>query len=260
MDYSPFKDYYLIKCFGNEDHRRQFNSGEKIYINSTAYFHDLEDRAQRDFEGGVYQQPQNGRGALVFSKRGKTLADICSAYQCEKPDKDILLMPTENFRFFFWGYICCFSFFSKNTIRFEKDRIAFNQNSNSQKELYAYLNDYAKDKYTFVSVYDAEAFMEVFCPAIEDRGYLVDYGAVQYKSRIDDERIKLAQSGNVRGIFFLKDKDRFSQQKEFRIILRQKDGARPHHLEETGINICTSVVNEMVYLSPAYTKQIGYKL
>ncbi len=259
MDYSAFKDYYFIKCFAKEEYRKQFDTGVKIYINSTEYFHNLENNFQRDFEGGIYQQDENCKGMFIASKNEMTLSDALDVYRGERRGNDVISMSTQEMKVFIHGYIMCFAIFSKKHIRIDNNGIVFDRNSDTAHEFYTYLNDYAKEKgYAFFSVLDAELFMRTFCPSMEDKGYDLSYGFVNYADYSISDRLAKYQAGKIEDIIFTKDKSRFSQQKEYRIFIVTKDSSTPCHIEEK-IDISESVLAEMAYLTPEYAKQIGCK-
>ena len=259
MDYSAFKDYYFIKCFSKEEYRKQFDTGEKIYINSTKYFHDLENDFQRDFEGGIYQQDENCKGVLIASKNEMALHDALDVYRKETHGNDVIYIPTQEMKIFIHGYIMCFAIFSKKQLIIDSNRVVFNRNSDVALDFYSFLNDYAKELgYAFFSVLDAELFMRTFCPSMEEKGYELSYGFVSYEDYSIIDRLSKYQDGTIEDIVFTKDKSRFSQQKEYRIFLVKKDGSTPDHIEEK-IDISKSVLAEMTYLTPEYAKQVGCK-
>ena len=66
MDFSNLQNYYLLKCFSEEKHREELNTGNKVYMKCLQYYHNLEDNFQRDFEGGIIKQVDWGK--LILSK------------------------------------------------------------------------------------------------------------------------------------------------------------------------------------------------
>ena len=258
-DYSAFKKYYFVKCFENEEYRKQFNTGKNIHISSTQCFHNSKNNFQQDFEGGIYRQNKDCKGKFIVSKNEMTFDDAIYEYLAHKHETDAILVPTQKLKLFIHGYIMCFAIFNKNDIRFNCNGIIFNRNSDIVHEFYGFLNDFAKESgYVFFSVLDAYQFMSEFCPSMEDKGYYLSYGFVNYEEPSTVDRISAYQAGKIEDIIFTKDKSKFSQQKEYRIFVVKKDGSRPKCIEEN-IDISKSVVSEMTYLTLEYAKRIGCK-
>ncbi|MBQ6808261.1 MAG: hypothetical protein IJP07_03755, partial [Firmicutes bacterium] len=169
MDFSGFKNYYFMKCFSEEKHRQEFNSGEKAYINSTTYFHHLEDEFKRDFEGGVFQQKPNTYGFLIASKSQLSVDTVKEKVLTNRVDEGELWFKTENCKIYINGYLFCLTLIPKDYIAFRDNELVFNEEYNIREAFYYLLARYNEKAYTFVSVYDAERFMNIFYPQMASR-------------------------------------------------------------------------------------------
>ena len=257
MSFEQYRNYYLIKAFGNKQHRDDFNTGKEIYINSVEFFHNHGNLFQGDFEGGIVQQPDNSPGKLIFTKEHQSLEQIVNNYRSNQYSADDYVVDTNGFKAFISGHICCFALFPKSSLVFCDNQIVFNENDATiQKEFYNYLNGYAQEKgYTFFSVYDAEAFLQLFCEGMMEKGYALCYGPVDYHSMTAEERIWNYQHGNIQSIVFTKD-SRFAYQKEFRVFL-QSHNHKNVPIKESGIDFRSSIVCSLAYLTPEYYKSIS---
>lgn len=248
-----FKEYYLIKAFPEQNYRDQFNSGEKLYINSVEYFHKHGDEFQRDFEGGVFQQSELGKGMFIFSKQKYSFEQIVDKYKNNHFEDSDFVIPTKGFKVFIQGYISCFSIIPKDLINIHSNQIVFADLS-IQKEFYDFLNGYAKEKgYTFFSIYDAAKVIPLFCRGMEKNGFSVCYGDVQYKKISTEDRIRDFQSRNIQNIVFAKDNS-YAYQKEFRFFIQTK-GEYTDHIEIEGIDFQESVICSLAYLTNEFVQK-----
>ena len=255
-DFSKFKNYYFMRCFSNEEYRDAFNNGEKIYINSTKYFHDLEDNFQQDFEGGVFRQLPNTRGILILSKSKITLNEAVEKVVENRFSNGELFFRTSDFKVYINGYIFCLTIIPKSYIEFRENEIVFNENHNIRDGFYHLLNQYTNDKgYTYVCVYDAEHFMRIFYESMSNRGYNICYGCIDYQSISLEEKIQYYVQHDIEKLVFTKD-EQYSYQNEFRLFFQKTNHENPDHIEETGIAMQPSVVKDMVYLSPDYVEKL----
>lgn len=248
-----YGDYYLIKAFPNQDYRDQFNSG-KWYINSVEYFHNHGDDFQRDFEGGVFRQTQMSKGMLVFSRGQHSFEELLEKYKKDQFAISDIIIPTESFKIFIQGYICCFSLFPKTEMRVDENSIVFARNSFVQKDFYLYLNEYAKKQgYAFISVYDAECFISKFYRYLTMLGFSVSFGTIKYEPILEEKRIRQFQGGSIRDIVFTKDAS-YAYQKELRFFL-QTDEEYKEHIEIDGIDLQSSVICSLAYLTKDYVQR-----
>lgn len=255
-DFSKFKDYYFMKCFTCKEHRDDFNNGTKVYINSIKYFHDLENSFQRDFEGGVFNQSPHSEGHLIFSKSKMTSKEAVEKVKRRQFNNDDFVCTVSDCKLYINGYIYCLAIIPKSEMSFENQKIVFNKNSNIKAWFYYFLNQYANESgYAYISVYDAELFMEIFYEAMSKRGYLIYYGCVDYQDLSSQERIKYYIQHDIGKLVFSKDK-KYSYQNEFRIFLQNAEQNKTEHIEEKGINMQSSVIMDMAYLSPDYVEKL----
>ena len=259
QDFSRLKHYYLMKCFSKEEYRDEFNTGKKIYINSMEYFHDLENYFQRYFEGGVFEQLPGTRGYLFISKAGTSIENVMDRYMKKPADAEDGFIETSNFKIYVNGYILCLTIIPKAYISFGHDKITFNETFNIREDFFYLLNEYTTGTgYTYISIYDAEVFMKIFCEAMKKRGYDISYGEVDYQSISQKERIEHYVNRDIEAIIFSKD-EKYSYQHEFRIFLQNEFQNAKSHVEEVNINMLPSVVYDMVYLSPSYVEKLRLK-
>ncbi len=182
VDFSMFKNYYLMKCFPNQEFRDKFNNGEKLYINSTEHFHNLKNGFQQDFEGGIFSQPPHSEGHLIFSKSKMTSREAVEKVKSKQFNNDDLVCIASDCKMYINGYIYCLAIIPKSEMSFKNQEIVFNKNGNIKAWFYYFLNRYATESgYAYISVYDAELFMKIFYEAMSKRGYLIYYGCVDYQ-------------------------------------------------------------------------------
>lgn len=254
-----YKNYYLIKAFSKQSYRDQFNSGNKIYIKSVEYFHNNGDGFQQDFEGGIFRQSVQDKGMLLFSKEHNSIEQIIEKCMNNQFSGSDVVIPTTDFKIFIQGYICCFSLLSKKLIKINSDSIVFADNSSAQKDFYDFLNGYAKSQgYTFLSIYDAESFIPLFRDEIAKKGYIVNFGEVQYLPVTMEKRIRDYQNRDIHNIIFTKDKS-YSYQKEFRFFIQKKDEYKDH-IEIDGIDLQSSVICNWAYLTNEYIQNNHLKI
>lgn len=245
-----------MHCFSEEKHRKEFNTGEKIYINSVQYFHDLEDEFQRDFEGGILRQEPNKNGFFLFSKSNLTADEAINKTINHQLENDELLIPTSDFKIYINGYIFCLTLIPKCYLRIRDNEIVFNENHNIASCFYYLLNQYTKNcKYTYISLYDAQSFMEIFYSQMTNKGYSISYGCVNYEKLSQEQRFKYYSKKDISKLIFTKD-DKFDYQNEFRIFLHKPGKEVQGHIEEVGIDLQSSVVKDLVYLSPKYVSEL----
>lgn len=257
MDFSSFESYYLMHCFSKEKYRKEFNSGEKIYINAVQYFHNLEDAFQRDFEGGVFRQAPNSKAFLLKAKSNFTVNDAIDKAISHNLQDGEWIIPTSDFRFYINGYILCFALIPKCYLEIRDRQIVFNKKHNIADAFYYLLNQYTNDsKCTYISLYDAKSFMETFYSQMTNRGYRISFGCVDYENLSQKQRCKYYSEKNIAKLVFTKD-ERFNYQNEFRIFLQKRDNKNLDHIEENGIDLQSTVVNDLVYLSPEYANELG---
>ena len=130
-DFSKFRNYYFIKCFSEETYRRQFNSGEKLYLNSMEYFHKKENSFQADLEGLILCQTENATGNIILSKEPQTFESIVKKVKENSFGENDLIIQTENVKFLIHGYICCFAIIPKSNIYFEEENMIDYKNENT---------------------------------------------------------------------------------------------------------------------------------
>ena len=139
-------------------------------------------------------------------------------------------------------------------MRFTEKTIETNQRYYSYEDLLYFFAEYAKEKYAFISVYDAEKFMNNIYEDLTRKGYEVYFGKVTYNDLSDRKRLEYAQNKEYDKIVFTKNK-KFSYQREFRLYI-QDHSAHKDHIEIFGINFQPSIVKECVYLSNNYRNSI----
>lgn len=258
MDFSCFKNFYLMHCFSEEKYRKEFNTGEKIYIKAVQYFHDLEDEFQRDFEGGVFRQAPKSKAFLLKTKSDITANDAIEKVLSHNLQDGEWIMPTSDFKFYINGYIFCFTLIPKRYLEIRGRQIVFNENHNIANDFYYLLNRYTeKSKCTYISLYDAQSFMETFYPHMTKMGYEISYGCVDYENLSQTQRWEYYSKRNIAKLIFTKD-ERFNYQNEFRIFLQKPGEQAQDHIEETGVALQSSVVSDLVYLSPEYVSELGW--
>ena len=259
MDFSCFKNYYLMHCFSKEKYRNDFNSGEKIYVKAVQYFHDLEDEFQRDFEGGVFKQEPNSKAYLIKARADLTANEAIDKAINRQLQEGEWIIPTSDLKFYINGYIFCFTLIPKCYLEIRDSQIVFNEKHNISNGFYYLLNQYTKDsKYTYISLYDAQTFMEIFYPEMTFRGYKIAYGCVDYENLSQEQRCKYYSEKNIAKLIFTKD-EKYSYQNEFRIFIQKSGQDVQDHIDESGIKLQSSVVNDLVYLSPKYMDELGWR-
>lgn len=254
-DFSHFKDFYLIRCFGCEEFRDDFNSGKKMYLNSLKYYHDCENTFQGDLEGLVFQQQAECSSRLILSRGEITVDDLFRMYKEDSYGDGVKAFPVQDFKLFFDGYLCCFAVIPKSWMRFEEKSIIYNENANAYEWLITFLNSYCQEKYCYFSVYDAEECLRTLYHGLSDKGFSVAMGTVDYCDLNTEERIRAAQNRDISRVIFTKNKS-FEYQREFRVFISSKMDVMQDHIEVQGISLEPSVVKSLAYLSPEYTKEL----
>ena len=259
MDFSILKNYYFMRCFSCKEYRDDFNSGKKVYVNSMQYFHEHEDDFQRDFEGGVFAQGPGEKGGILLCKNSITAEMAIKKVSMKQFTSDDMFIETKNAKLFINGYIFCMTIIPKQYLEIRAKELVFNRNKDISSSFYYLLNQYAKkNKYAFFSFYDAEPFMERFCTQMIQRGYSLSCGRVAYENLSQEQRSKYYDQGDIAKLVFTKDK-RFHYQNEFRIFIQCPSGNTTDHIEESGIDMSSAVLKDLVYLSPEYAKELGWK-
>lgn len=247
-----------MRCFSRQEYRDDFNSGKKVYINSMQYFHDHEDVFQRDFEGGIFAQEPGAEGGILLSKNCTTVEMAIKKVSMKQFSADDIFIETENAKLYINGYILCLTIIPKQCLEFRTKELVFNSKNDITANFYYLLNQYTnKNKHTFISFYDAETFMERFCTQMIHRGYALNCGRVDYENLSQEQRCKYYNQRNIAKLVFTKDK-RFQYQNEFRIFIQCPRGNIKDHIEECGIDMSPAVLNNLVYLSPEYAKELGW--
>lgn len=246
-----------MRCFSCEEYRNDFNSGRKAYINSVQYFHDLDDKFQQDFEGGIFRQPPNTKGYLLRSKANLTVDEVMDLARNNQLEDGELVAATSDFKFYINGYIFCLTIIPKCYIKFRENEIVFNSKHNISDAFWYLLNQYTQNgQYTYISLYDAETFMTEFHRQMEEKGYLINYGCVEYEDLSQSQRINYYLEKQISKLLFTKN-ERFNYQNEFRFFLQRPGQDQQDHIEETGIDMRCALVRDLVYLSPEYAKEKG---
>ena len=254
-DFSRFKDYYLIRCFGREEHRCDFNSGKKMYLNSLKYFHECENVFQGDLEGLVFQQEVESSSKLILYRGNIPLDQLAHMYREDRYGEGVKAFPVLDCKFFFDGYLCCFAMIPKSWMRFEEKNIVYNEYSNAYEWLITFLNRYCQGKYCYFSVYDAEECLRTLYHGLTGKGFNVAMGTVAYREMDAMERIRAVQNRDISSIIFSKSKS-FAYQREFRVFITHKTDEMQEHIEIQGISLESSVVTSLDYLSPEYIKEL----
>lgn len=271
MDFSDYKDYYLIKCFSNDKYREDFNSGENIHLNSCQYFHKVENDFQKDMEGVILSQDEGADGYLLVPHID--IKQLINDYNSGIRNKDINIMQiilhnsevickTENFISFINGYLCCFYIIKKNQVIFNGKGIHF-PNEKDYYDFVYFLKRYSDEKdfdkgYAYVSVYDAEPLLTTLCDEMYSKGYNYTNGFVEYENLSQEKKIKYFNEKNIYKIAFTKNK-LFDYQKEFRILFSPKNHSLSDFIEEKICPLSKSVVKSFVYLSYDFCREKGIK-
>lgn len=220
MDFSAYQNYYLLKCFEKEEYMKDFNSGEKLFINSFKVFHKLENEFQGDFEGGILYKHSGVK--MITANREISLEEALSCFKGDVSE-DIAVFPIEDFRFYLNGFVVCFFIMHKAAFIITDSGICLNPKSKINEQLSAFLDSYAKESgQAFITVYDAKTFLEKFWPSFESKGYNVSAGCVEYEDSTIIDRANWYNNREYDRIVFTKDV-RFAYQKEFRIIVQRDD-------------------------------------
>ena len=257
-DFSHFKDFYLIKCFGSEEHRGDFNSGKKMYLNSLKYFHECENVFQGDLEGLVLQQEEKSTSKLILSRGNVTLDELACMYKEDCYRDGIKVFPVQDFKFYFDGYLCCFAVIPKSWMRFEEKNVVYNEYADAYEWLITFLNRYCQGKYCYFSVYDAEDCLRTLYHGLTEKGFSVAMGTVAYREMDEIERIRAVQNRDISSIIFSKSKS-FAYQREFRVFITHKTDEMQEHIEIQGISLEPSVVTSLAYISPEYLNELQAK-
>ena len=234
-------DYLLVKTFKSAERRNQFNNGD-IFLSSTAGFWKLENAFQQDKEGGVFQQ--KGKGFLLKTNdsfpeilaKSASLDDILKYMDAEKAGE--VLAETADCSLRLEGYLCCFYLLPKSAISFTQSTLSITSEQ-ERKDITEFLNRYLSESQThdfYVSIYDATIFCSIFFKAMNEKGYKIAYGQVEYKDIDEATKIGLYQKGDGYSILFTKP-TKYSYQKEFRIFLSKPNEPIKDHVTENGIDI-----------------------
>lgn len=259
MDFSRFRDYYFMRCFSKEQYRNEFNTGKKLYINSLQYFHDLDDEFQQDFEGLIFKQPPNSKGYLIKAKADLTVNEAIDKALNNKLQDGEWIIPTSDFKFYINGYIFCLTLIPKCYLQIREREIVFNNHYDISNAFYHLLNQYTKGtKSTYISLYDAQSFMEIFYPQMTSKGYSVSYGSVDYEDLSPEQRRQYYSELRIDKLVFTKEK-KYDYQNEFRFFLRKNGEDVRDHIEEVGVVLQPAVVEDLVYLSSDYVDELGWK-
>lgn len=255
MDFSKFSDFYFIRCTPVQKYRDEFNNGKLMYINSVQFFHDLENEFQQDLEGVIYRQEPNTTAYLLKAKSELTVDEAIDKVINNCLEDDEWITKTSDFKIYINGYILCLTIVPKSYINFSDKVIKFNSEYNIAPNFWYLLNQYANSKYLYLSVYDAESFMNIFYSEMINKGFSVNYGLVDYKTLTMEERIKCSRS-DIGKLIFTKD-EKYSYQNEFRFFIRQKDNDNTlDHIEVVGVDLRPSLILDCAYLSPEYAEEL----
>lgn len=214
----------------------------------------MENTFQADQEGTIVQQAVGTSGKLILSKGKINPETLFQQYAEGSLAEHYQTFDTVDFTFYIDGYLCCFAVIPKYWIRFEERNIVFNEDTDAYEWFVRFLNEYSQKKYTYISVYDAELCMQTLYDGLSDRFRIV-YGPVRYEDLSTDDRIKEYKNGNIAKIVYSKDK-RFEYQKEYRLFLHPKEGQMQKSIDVEGVSLKSSIVFELVYLSPEYVRDI----
>lgn len=244
-------DYLLVKAFESAKYRDQFNNGD-IYLSSTTKYWKLENAFQQDREGGVFQQ--EGKGFLLktngsFPKilaNSSTVDDVLKNLASESAGE--VLAETADFSLRLEGYLCCFYLLPKSAISFTQSTLSITSEQ-ELKDITEFLNRYLSESQThdfYVSIYDAAIFCNIFFKAMNEKGYKIAYGQVEYKDIDEATKVALYQKGDGYSILFTKP-TKYSYQKEFRIFLSKPNEPAKDHVTENGIDVEKSRFGSLDY-------------
>lgn len=275
MTFDRLGQYYLIRCYPNEAYRTAFNTGEKIYLNSSEYFLNLENRFQQDDEGVVFRQEPNTTG-MFFQTDDYTEQDLINKgiFQIKdgkkiiNPDvqlndlKDVLLthssisFQTEDMILSVPFYMCCFYLIPKSDLIIDEEGFYF-RNDNVISSFYNFMNQYAQEQggYAFASIYDAQKLVSTLHQILHPKGYLMGYGPVQYEDVPQENRLNNFQKNNLDGLLLTKP-TKYAYQHEFRIIIRPSHNQMHDHIEEKGQDLHNAICQDFAYLTPDYVKRM----
>lgn len=265
------KDFYLMRCYGEESYRNSFNNGELLYLNTLEFYVNLENEFQRDNEGIVFQQPPHSSGHLYGFKSNmdeelleKGVFQIVNGKKQINPDlsgEQIeaifsecagLILDTESCKLQIQGYLLCFYLIPKWCVQFKENEFVFNEDDDIRDDFNHFLHEYAKKQgYTQVCVYDAEKFLKIFSQFSEQKGYQLAYGPVKYEDVSELEKIESFKNGKLEDIVFKKPK-RFEYQKEFRLYIAIPNETSQPYMVRPGINLREAVIKNFAYLTPEY--------
>ncbi|MBQ4447798.1 MAG: hypothetical protein II897_05855 [Clostridia bacterium] len=204
-----------------------FNNG-KLYINSSKYFHDLDNEFQGDFEGGVFYKKSGAK--LIPTRADATIEDVIAAYKGES-DASAFAKPVEDLKLYVSGFIICFFIVSKDAMRVTSEGIEFNSDYNAAQELSDFLGSYSQiSGFASITVYDAMPLMNRLWTILQNQGFDASADRVVYEDLSLLDRTRLFQNHEFEKLVFTKDK-RFAYQKEFRVFLQRKNLSGQNHIE-----------------------------
>lgn len=265
------EDFYLMKAFEKPEYRERFNSGEQIYLNPLSYYSTCDNSFQKDDEGVIFRQAENGKirmyatpsnmnrflleNQILLEKEGKlflnpekSLEDMYAVM--DKHGK--YLGDTMNTNLALDGFLCCFTLIPKVFIEFQDKNFRFPYTDFSFEDFMRIFENYTENKdFAFVSVYDASSFIESFREGFYSKGYIIEYGPVKYEQKTEIDKIKAFQEQDFHSILFTKGPS-YAYQKEFRIIVHSQTQDTTKPLVETGIDFRNHIVQDFAYLSRKY--------
>lgn len=258
--FEQYKDYYLIKCFEQEDFCSSFNNGN-MYINNVSYFHDIENDFQKDKEGIIFMQP-NGTEGKLFATNSETSA-LVSEFMNNKQFEDGLkclkkyglnLGTTQQGKLYIDGYLSCFFLIPKKFLIFNEKSIEISPSI--VKDFYDFLNSYAKEQgYLYFSIYDAKKLIKTFYEGFINIGYEVAFGTVSYAEITEETKIKWYKDRHLEKIVFTKSNN-FDYQHEFRFFITSNKSSGNEPLREKICSIENTVLCSLSYLTPHYLEKI----
>ena len=254
------KEYYFVKCFTAKKYRDDFNNGVDIHINNNRQFWKKENTFQQDYEGMIFKQ--NKFGSLIIAKQG--CGDIVdniiknslnSSYNSvmEELEEYVYSMETKDFSISVDGYICCFYLLPKSEIEFDIENMTFGfSDETKQGSFINYIHEYALENKkhehkSYVSIYDAYAFMYFFSKGLESQGYSITYDKISYSDVTVSQKIQALKTLDYKTLLFTKP-TKYSYQNEFRIFVSQKNNEElKNFLSVNGIDLNQSVVATFSY-------------
>jgi hypothetical protein len=231
-------DYFLVRCFEEQEYRDSFNNGTCFYVNNMKKFWEFENTFQNDLEGCVlnFKGTINGY-AVDFEPEGKVDRNFFDKIKTEGKH----IATAEGINISISGYIYCFYLLPKTSIEVRNNKMFFT-NDKAHLDFVTCIEKYLEEKEEcYVSIYDAMPLCNILSTELSKRKYGFIFDEVKYIDLSDKEKSEMFNNGELKKLVFTKPTE-FDYQKEFRIFITKSGQNDKDNISEEGIVVKPSFI------------------